>query len=144
MRPSASSENAAQTRTVERPAVVERIKHARELGDLRENADYEAARREQSFLEGRVLELEHRLRTAVLIRSDVARSAIALGSHVDYEIDGQAGSLTIVGSAESDPAAGQISAASPVGRALIGRRVGEEVVIKTPAAEVIYRIVAVD
>ena len=122
---------------------MQRIKHARELGDLRENADYEAARHEQSFLEGRILELEHRLRTAVVIRSDQTRSAIALGSKVRYEVDGVPGSLTIVGSAESDPAAGLISAASPVGRALLGRRVGEDVVITTPGAEVIYRIVEV-
>jgi transcription elongation factor GreA len=130
-------------RTVERPAVVERIKHARELGDLRENADYEAARREQSFLEGRIIELEHRLRTAVLIRSDEVRSSIALGSRVRFEIDGVTGSLTIVGSAESDPAAGLISAASPVGRALLGRRLGDDVVVRTPGAEVTYRILEV-
>jgi transcription elongation factor GreA len=130
-------------RTVERPAVVERIKHARELGDLRENADYEAARREQSFLEGRIIELEHRLRTAVLIRSHEVRGSIALGSRVGFEIDGVAGSLTIVGSAESDPAAGFISAASPVGRALLGRRPGDDVVVRTPGAEVTYRILEV-
>jgi transcription elongation factor GreA len=130
-------------RTVERPAVVERIKHARELGDLRENADYEAARREQSFLEGRIIELEHRLRTAVVIRSDQGRSVIALGSRVSYAIDGVAGRLTIVGSTESDPSAGLISAASPVGRALLGRRVGDDVVVTTPGAEIVYRILEV-
>jgi transcription elongation factor GreA len=130
-------------RTVERPAVVERIKHARELGDLRENADYEAARREQSFLEGRIQQLEHQLRTAVVIRAGAGRTSIALGSRVDYEIDGVTGSLTIVGSTESDPAAGLISAASPVGRALLGRRPGDDVVVTTPGAQVTYRITEV-
>jgi len=129
-------------RTVERPLVVARIKHARELGDLRENADYEAARHEQSFLEGRILELEHRLRTAVVIRSE-ARSSISMGSRVGYEIDGVAGTLTIVGSTESDPAAGLISAVSPVGRALLGHRVGDDVVVSTPVAEITYRILEV-
>jgi transcription elongation factor GreA len=130
-------------RTVERPAVVERIKHARELGDLRENADYEAARREQSFLEGRIQQLEHQLRTAVVIRAGEARTSIALGSRVGFAIDGVPGSLTIVGSTESDPAAGLISAASPVGRALLGRRVGDDVIVTTPGAQVTYRIIEV-
>lgn len=129
-------------RTIERPAVVERIKHARELGDLRENADYEAARNEQSFLEGRVQELEGLLRTAVVIKSQV-RGSIAMGSTVRYESDGQPGLLTIVGSAESDPESGRISAASPVGRALLGHRAGDEVVVATPAAQIHYRIVEV-
>ncbi len=129
-------------RTIERPVVVERIKHARELGDLRENADYEAARNEQSFLEGRIQELEHRLRTAIVIKSQ-PRGAIAMGSTVRYEIDGQPGVLTIVGSTESDPGSGRISAVSPVGKALLGRRVGDEVIVATPAARMRYRILEV-
>ena len=129
-------------RTVERPQVVERIKHARELGDLRENADYEAARNEQSFLEGRIQELERRLRTAVVIAGG-SRTAIALGSRVRFELEGQPGELTIVGSTESDPASGRISAASPVGRALLGHVAGEEVAVTTPAATLRYRIVEV-
>jgi transcription elongation factor GreA len=129
--------------TVERPIVVERVKNARELGDLRENADYEAARNEQSFLEGRILEIEQRLRTAVVIETGV-RSAIAMGSKVSYEVDGSAGELTIVGSTESDPSAGRISAVSPVGKALLGHRAGDEVVVRTPAAEIHYRIVEIN
>ena len=129
-------------REMERPQVVERIKHARELGDLRENADYEAARNEQSFLEGRIQELERRLRTAVVIRSET-RSSVALGSRVTYEVAGTAGELTIVGSTEADPASGRISASSPVGRALLGHRAGDEVNVTTPAAEIRYRIVDV-
>ncbi len=129
-------------RDMERPQVVERIKHARELGDLRENADYEAARNEQSFLEGRIQELERRLRTAVVIRSET-RSSVALGSRVTYEVAGTAGELTIVGSTEADPASGRISASSPVGRALLGHRAGDEVNVTTPAAEIRYRIIDV-
>ena len=129
-------------REVERPQVVERIKHARELGDLRENADYEAARNEQSFLEGRIQELERRLRTAVVIRSET-RTSVALGSRVTYEVGDTTGELTIVGSAEADPASGRISASSPVGRALLGHRAGDEVSVTTPAAEMRYRIVDV-
>jgi len=128
--------------TEERPAVVSRVKAARELGDLRENADYEAARNEQSFLEGRILELEQRIRTAVVIEVG-GRGAISMGSNVTYEVEGRREALTIVGSTESDPAAGRISAASPVGKAMLGHREGEEVVVTTPAAKLTYRIVEV-
>jgi transcription elongation factor GreA len=128
--------------SVERPQVVERIKHARELGDLRENADYEAARNEQSFLEGRILELERQLRTAVVIGTQGGTS-IGLGSRVRYEMDGTTSELTLVGTSESDPASGRISAASPVGRALLGKRAGDEVVVTTPSASIHYRILDV-
>ena len=138
----ALEEELARLRDVERPQVVERIKLARELGDLRENADYEAARREQSFLEGRIQEIERRLRTAVLISSG-ARTSIGLGSRVRFELEGEPGELTIVGSTESDPVAGRISAASPVGRALLGRSAGEDVMITTPGAILRYRILEV-
>jgi transcription elongation factor GreA len=127
---------------VERPAVVERVKSARELGDLRENADYEAARNEQSFLEGRILELEQRLRTAVVIKSKVGGS-ISMGSTVVFEVEGTRDEMTIVGSTESDPTGGKISAASPVGKALLGHHEGDDVVVATPAAEIHYRIVQV-
>jgi len=129
--------------TVERPEVVDRVKNARELGDLRENADYEAARNEQSFLEGRILELEQRLRTAVIIETSVG-GVISMGSTVRYEVDGTAGEMSIVGSTESDPSAGRISAVSPVGKALLGHRAGDEVVVRTPAAEIRYRITDID
>jgi transcription elongation factor GreA len=139
---SAMQAELVQLKTVERPQVVARVKDARELGDLRENADYEAARNEQSFLEGRILDLEQRLRTAVVIQAS-SSSSISMGSTVVYEIDGERDELTIVGSTESDPVGGRISAASPVGKALIGHRQGEEVVVTTPAARIHYRIVEV-
>jgi transcription elongation factor GreA len=129
-------------RTVERPEVVTRVASARELGDLRENAEYHAARNEQSFLEGRIQQLEQRIRTAVVIEAE-AGGSITMGSTVVYEIDGAREELSIVGSTESDPAAGRISAASPVGKALIGHREGDDVVVKTPAAEFRYRILEV-
>ncbi len=129
-------------KTEERPQVVDRVKNARELGDLRENADYEAARNEQSFLEGRILELERRVRTAEVIEAGTSGS-ISMGSTVVYEVDGEQDELTIVGSTESDPANGKISAASPVGKALLGHRGGDDVVVTTPAASIRYRIVEV-
>jgi transcription elongation factor GreA len=128
--------------TVKRPEVVDRVKLARELGDLRENADYEAARNEQAFLEGRIRELERRLRTAVVI-SGGADGVIVLGSTVRYEVEGESDELKIVGSTEADPTSGRISQASPVGKALMGRRAGDQVVVRTPAAEMRYRILEV-
>ncbi len=129
-------------KTVERPQVIDRVKNARELGDLRENADYEAARNEQSFLEGRILDLDQRLRTAVVIEAS-AGGTISMGSTVIYEVDGRRDELTIVGSSESDPVGGRISAASPVGKALLGHHGGDEVVVVTPVAQIHYRIIEV-
>jgi transcription elongation factor GreA len=132
----------AQLTSVRRPEVIARVKHARELGDLRENADYEAARNEQAFLEGRIRELEQKKRTAVVIRGDTS-GTVTLGSTVRYELQGVTEELTIVGSSETAPGAGRISGASPVGKALLGRRAGDEVVVRTPSAELRYRIIEV-
>jgi transcription elongation factor GreA len=127
---------------VRRPEVVARIKAARELGDLRENAEYQAAREEQSFLEGRVRLLEERLRNAVLIEGaggDRAR----IGSTVVVEHDGETLTYTLVGSTESDPASGRISVSSPVGGALVGSTAGAEVEVRTPRGPVRYRVVEI-
>ena len=132
--------------TVRRPEVIARIKAAKELGDLKENSDYTAAREEQSFLEGRVGQIEGLLRSAVVIEAPGDDGRVHVGSNVSVEEVGE-GSVVeyrIVGSAEADPSAGRISNASPVGRALVGRSVGETVTVATPHGEVAYRIVAVE
>ncbi|MEO8462206.1 MAG: transcription elongation factor GreA [Chloroflexota bacterium] len=121
----------------QRPEVVARIKAAREHGDLKENAEYQAAREEQSFLEGRVRLLEERKRNAVLIK-EVVTGRVALGSVVDVEIDGDAVTYTIVGTTDADPAAGRISSSSPVGAALIGAVAGTTVRVRTPRGEAAY------
>jgi transcription elongation factor GreA len=139
-------EHAALT-TVKRPEVIARIKTAKELGDLRENADYTAAREEQSFLEGRIATIEALLRSAVVIETPGADGRVHVGSSVKVEEvdgDGSFAEYRIVGSAEADPSAGRISNASPVGRALLGRSVGEVVAVVTPRGDARYRIVAVD
>ena len=128
--------------TVKRPEVILRVKSARELGDLRENADYEAARNEQSFLEGRIRDLEQMLKTAVVIQT-IDATSISLGSRVVVDAEGARVSLHIVGSAEADPAKGRISDVSPVGKALLGHRAGDEVVIHTPGNDIHYRVVEV-
>ena len=132
-----------------RPEVIARIKSAKELGDLKENADYTSAREEQSFLEGRISTIEALLRTATVIEPQRGGTTgrIDVGSRVTIEAadaPGDAIRYEVVGSAEADPAAGRISNASPVGRALLGRAAGETVAVKTPRGEVEYRIVAVE
>ena len=141
-------EELAELTGTKRPEVIARIKSAKELGDLKENADYTSAREEQSFLEGRIASIEALLRDAKLIEAPAASAEgrIDLGSRVSIELVGQPGDVTIyelVGTAEADPAAGRISNASPVGRALIGRRVGDTVAVKTPRGDVEYRIIEV-
>lgn len=128
-----------------RPGVIARIRTAKEFGDLKENADYTAAREEQSFLEGRIQAIEARLRTAVVAARPSGDTA-GLGSVVTIVVDGEEPPIhyTLVGSAEADLAAGRLSVASPVGRALMGARVDEDVVVATPRGTANYRIVAID
>lgn len=128
--------------TVKRPEVILRVKSARELGDLRENADYEAARNEQSFLEGRIKDLEQMIKTAVVIQT-VDATSISLGSRVLVDAEGARVTLYIVGSAEADPTRGRISDVSPVGKALLGHRAGDEVVIRTPGNDIHYHVIEV-
>ncbi len=125
-----------------RPGVVARIKAAREHGDLKENAEYQAAREEQSFMEGRIRLLEDRKRHAVLIE-DVVTGRVGLGSVVVVEVDGDTMTYSIVGTTDADPSAGRISSSSPVGAALIGAMAGQDVEIRTPRGSARYRVVEV-
>jgi len=130
-------------KTVRRREVAERIKQAIEFGDITDNSEYEDAKNEQGFIEGRILTIEKMLRNArVLNDSDVQTDQVSLGSQVvlkDLE-SGEKVQYTIVGSAEADPAAYKISNESPVGQALMGKKAGEEVEIKVPAGILRYRI----
>jgi transcription elongation factor GreA len=133
----------AELTGVRRPEVIGRIKAAKELGDLKENADYTSAREEQSFLEGRIATIEATLRVATVIETPAeATDAVTLGSTVTVEDEtGARMTFVVVGSSEADPAAGRISNVSPVGRALIGRSAGDDVAVAAPRGEVRYRIV---
>lgn len=127
-----------------RPEVIGRIRAAKELGDLKENADYTAAREEQSFLEGRIQALEGRLREAVIAEVPGAGAGADVGSRVTVEVDGSETTYTLVGSAESDPSAGRLSIASPVGRALVGAKAGDDVAVETPRGRADYRVTRVE
>jgi transcription elongation factor GreA len=123
--------------TVRRREVAARIKEAREFGDISENAEYDDAKNEQAMLEARIAQLEDRLRSATVIdASDLDTDIVRIGSTVHVkDADGKATSYTIVGSAEAAPAERRLSNESPVGKALVGRKIGEEVAFTTPRGE---------
>jgi transcription elongation factor GreA len=128
---------------VRRPETISRIRSARELGDLSENADYEAARKDQSFLEGRIQQLQDMLRNVALVDGSPGGDDVAIGSTVIVESRGTEATYTIVGSAESNPREGRLSFTSPIGTALLGHRAGDDVIVHAPRGDVTYRIVEV-
>jgi transcription elongation factor GreA len=129
---------------MERPAVIKRISTAREHGDLKENAEYHAAREEQGFLENRIRTMEQTLKVATIVEPEERGATVGVGTRIRVEHDGDETTLTIVGSAEADPAAGRISNVSPVGRALMGRRVGDVVTVVTPGGDRRYAVLAIE
>jgi transcription elongation factor GreA len=127
----------------QRPDVIKRIATAREHGDLKENAEYHAAREEQGFLEGRIKSLEAKLKLARVVEPTVRGQHVELGSRVRVEVDGEESTLTVVSSAEASSREGRISKASPVGAALMGRQVGDAVTIITPGGQIRYAILEI-
>ncbi len=123
-----------QLKTVRRTEVAERIHSAKEEGDITENAAYDEAKNEQAFVEGRILTVEQMLKNAVMINETHASDSVGIGSYVTVVERGDDDDemYQIVGSAEADPTRGRISNESPVGRALLGKRVGDEVQVKIP------------
>ncbi len=140
-------EELQQLKTVTRPAITKAIAEAREHGDLRENAEYHAAREQQSFCEGRITEIERKLADAEVI--DISRikhsGKVVFGSTVTlYNLTTEENvTYQIVGEDEADVAAGKISLVSPIARALMGRFEGDEVAVEAPAGSIEYEIEAV-
>lgn len=126
--------------TVKRPAVIERIQTARSLGDLSENSEYDDARNEQSFVEGRIQELQDMIKKAKVVSKKLTNGEAGLGSTVVCEVENEKESYELVSSAEADPVSGKVSIDSPLGRGLIGRKKGEVAIIKTPGGEISYKI----
>ena len=135
-----------QLKTVRRKEVVERIKIARSFGDLSENSEYDSAKDEQAFVEGRITTLENMIRNAKIIEEDVENSSIvSLGKSVTFvELpDGDEETYTIVGSAEADPFEGKISNDSPIAKSLMGKQIGDQVTVQTPGGDMSVKIVSV-
>ncbi|ERI92485.1 transcription elongation factor GreA [Clostridiales bacterium oral taxon 876 str. F0540] len=133
-------------KTIKRVDIKEKIKVARSFGDLSENAEYDEAKNEQAFVEGRIAQLENMLKNASVVdESEIPRDKVSVGSIVrvkDFEFDEEM-DLSIVGSAEADPMQNKISNESPVGNALIGKKVGDIVEVPVPDGVNKYEILEI-
>ncbi|MDQ0254290.1 transcription elongation factor GreA [Evansella vedderi] len=133
-------------KTERRKEVVERIKVARSFGDLSENSEYDSAKEEQAFVEGRIGTLEKMIRNAVIIEEDTSNtSVVSLGKTVTFKElpDGEEEVYTIVGRAEADPIEGKISNDSPMAQSLMGKAVGDTVTVSTPGGDMKVEIIEV-
>jgi transcription elongation factor GreA len=131
-----------ELKSVRRPEVIDRIKRSKDYGDLSENAEYEDARNEQSFIEGRIQEVEYILKYAKM--ADTGKSGfVGLGSHVTLDLDGQKVVYEIVSSAEADPLEGKISSESPIGSSLVGKKPGDKYKTKTPGGDITVKIIKI-
>ena len=139
-----------ELRTVQRPRVIQQLKEALEQASAQasplENPDYAVTKNEQSFVEGRILQLEAILKTAVLIEEPSTHDVVSLGAKVTVTegADGEPEHYHVVGSVEADPLHGYISNESPLGRALMGRKAGDTVQVKAPDGEIEFTIQAVE
>lgn len=128
-----------------RPEVLARVAQSRNMGDLSENAEYVAAREELTFIDGRIDELEVILKQAVIIRegTKTTNHAIKLGSTVTLHVNGKKEVFTVVGEWEADPTNKKISHESPLGKVLLGKKVGDKVQVEAPVGKITYAIISV-
>jgi transcription elongation factor GreA len=129
---------------VKRPDVLERVSQARNLGDLSENAEYVVAREELSFVDGRIDEIEEILKQAELIGASKSHSLVKLGSTVKVSNGPAKEVFTLVGEWEADPKEKKISHESPLGKALLGKKIGENVEVEAPAGKLVYTIESIN
>jgi len=127
-----------------RPGAVQRLSDARELGDLSENSEYAAAKQDLAFIDGRILELEEIIHGAKLISGNHTKSQVDLGCKVILHVDGKKEEFMLVGEWEADPMAKKISHESPLGKALMGKKVGDKVIVAAPAGKVLYKILGIE
>jgi len=131
-----------ELKTVKRSEIAERIQEAKDLGDLSENAEFSAAKNEQSFNEGKILELEDILRSAIMIEGKGRTDIVSIGSRVKVKINNsQEQEYTVVGDNDTDPFHGKISHRSPLGQAFLGKRVGESGEIRVPKGIMKFKII---
>lgn len=133
-----------ELKTEGRQAVAQRLKQAKELGDLSENSEYQEAREEQSRLEQKISQLEDLLRHSSIIKKAAGSQTVRIGSKVKVRKNNEFFTYTIVGSNEARPMEGLISNESPIGRGLLGKKIGDTVFIRTPKGEVTYQVLAIE
>ena len=126
-----------------RQEIAKRLEEAKALGDLSENQEYISAREAQAFNEGKILELEQLLRDVIVIDQNRKSSIARIGSTVEVRANGKTQKFMIVGSEEADPRNGKISNESPLGKAFLERKAGEDVIVETPGGKVNYKIVSI-
>ena len=127
-----------------RKEVIERIREAAAHGDLSENADYAQAREEQSFIEGRIAEIEDIIKNAEIITTNSHHHHVSIGSTVMVKVNGSEKKYTIVGGSEANPKEGKISNESLVGRSILGKKAGDKFKITAPAGEMQYEILGIE
>lgn len=130
-----------------RPKVLERLSEARAMGDLSENSEYTAAREELALIDGRIEELQEIVKGAEIIKEDHStkgKKEVKLGSKVKVEVKGKHDIFALVGEWEADPKEKKISHESPLGKALIGKAVGEKVEVEAPAGKIVYTVVEIE
>lgn len=130
-------------KTVKRREIANRIKVAKELGDLSENAEYQDAKDEQAFNEGKIIEIENTIKNAVIIDKNGQHNIVAVGNSVKVKNNASEKEFTIVGSNEADPPLGKISNESPIGQALLGKKKGDTVEVETPGGKIEYKILEI-
>lgn len=128
---------------VKRPKLVERLANARTQGDLAENSDYQSAKDELEFLDGRIDELQSVLKNAEVVFSGAGGGGVKLGTKVTVKTNNTTHTFHIVGEWEADPAEMKISYTSPLGKALVGKQVGDKVEVEAPAGKVVYEILEI-
>ncbi|OGD24594.1 transcription elongation factor GreA [Candidatus Azambacteria bacterium RIFCSPHIGHO2_01_FULL_40_24] len=133
-----------ELKTKKRQEIARRLQEAKDLGDLSENAEYFEAKEAQSLNENHIAELEDLLKNAVVIKTSSAEDVVIIGSTIETKSDGNIDVFNIVGSAEAKPQEGKISNESPLGRAFLGKRAGDEIEIKTPGGTVKYKIIKIE
>jgi transcription elongation factor GreA len=129
---------------VKRPRLVDRLANARSQGDLAENSDYANAKEELEFLDGRIDELNEVLKNAKIVNGKCNGSGVSVGTKVTLRTNGNKIVFEVVGEWEADPVNKKISPESPLGRALVGKKVGDKIEVTAPAGKVTYEVLAID
>lgn len=132
----------AQIQDVRRPALVERLALARSMGDLSENSDYQSAREDLTFMDGRISELEELIKTAQVVKPS-QNNQVEIGHAVTVKVNSHDAVFHIVGEWEADPKQYKISHSSPLGQALVGKKVGDKVEVAAPAGKLVYTLVSI-
>jgi len=134
----------AELNDVKRTEVARRIKEAREMGDISENSEYDAAKQEQSYIEGRISELEEFIKNAEISKDNGKKDVIGVGAKVKIKVDSEEVEYHIVGAPEANPLEKKISHESPLGSALVGKKVGDKIEVEAPMGKLLYTILKID